>query len=182
MPETCFRLALGADAASLADLIERAYRGPASAGSWNSEAHLLKGPRTSHAEVAGLIGREDSHFLMAEADGRLQGCCLLQRLPPGPDARTAARRVYFGMFAIEPDLQGAGLGKAMIREAERQGQMIWDADEMIMTVISLRTELIDWYGRRGYALTGGVSPFPFSDTTGETRRDFHLVELCKRLS
>jgi hypothetical protein len=32
-----------------------------------------------------------------------------------------------------------------------------------MTVISMRTELIDWYKRHGYIDTGDREPFPVND-------------------
>ena len=32
-----------------------------------------------------------------------------------------------------------------------------------MTVITVREELIAWYERRGYARTGELLPFPYSD-------------------
>lgn len=177
-----FRLARQADAPFLVDLIERAYRGPETAGSWTSEAHLLKGPRTSLSEVSALIAREDSRFLIAELNGRIAACCLLQGLNrPDLDAGSV-NAAYFGMFALAPDVQRDGLGKKVIAEAEQRIQDMWGCNEMVMTVINLRTELIGWYERRGYRLTGATLPFPFSETSGETTRDFHLVEMRKRLS
>ncbi len=202
-----FRYASQADVPALVDLIERAYRGPETAGTWVSEAHLLKGPRTHAAEIAALIARTDSRFLVADLDGKLAGCCLLQSLgspPPAAgetrpgffetfsvaddrlDARPAPRTAdasgaYFGMFAINPAIHSSGLGKGVLAEAERRVRDLWNAKAMVMTVISLRTELIGYYERRGYALTGHRHPFPFTDTTGEITRDFDLVEMKKRL-
>ena len=46
MSDLTFRYARQADTPALVSLIERAYRGEDTAGSWNSEAHLLKGPRS----------------------------------------------------------------------------------------------------------------------------------------
>lgn len=202
MSSTSFRYARQADAPALVALIERAYRGEATAGRWNSEAHLLRGPRTSNQEISTLIAREDTRFLLAEADGRIAGCCLLQGLGrdaarnwssadeahiPGAGSTpctphvTETSAAYFGMFAIDPDIHGGGLGKQLLAEAERRVRDLWEANQMVMTVINLRTELIDWYKRRGYRLTGATLPFPFSDTSGETTRNFHLVEMRKDL-
>lgn len=205
MSDLSFRYARLADTSTLVALIERAYRGEDTAGRWNSEAHLLKGPRTSDAEISTLIGREDTRFLIAESGGRIVGCCLLQGLSNDPvrnwssaDAPVIAappsepstpctppvtdlNAAYFGMFAIDPGIHGGGLGKHMIAEAERRVQDLWGANQMVMTVINLRTALIEWYQRRGYRLTGATLPFPFSDTSGETTRDFHLVEMRKDL-
>ena len=194
MADITFRFAQQADTPALVALIERAYRSPETAGSWSSEAHLLKGPRTSNDEISALIAREDSRFLIAEREGKLVGCCLLQGLsrpfpsdPPYPDSAPLARQksvnaAYFGMFAINPDAHGAGLGKTIIAEAERRVQDLWDCNQMVMTVINVRTELIAWYERRGYRLTGATMPFPFSETSGETTRDFHLSEMRKDLA
>ena len=197
MPDLSFRYARQSDTPSLVALIERAYRGEDTAGNWNSEAHLLKGPRTNDEEISTLIAREDSRFIIAEAGGRLAGCCLVQGLDDptrnwssadGPvdsgaasPAATAVNAAYFGMFAIDPGIHGGGIGKTLIAEAERRVQELWGANQMVMTVINLRTALIEWYQRRGYRLTGATLPFPFSDTTGETTRDFHLVEMRKDL-
>jgi ribosomal protein S18 acetylase RimI-like enzyme len=177
-----FRYARQADAPALVSLIERAYRSPDTAGSWVSEAHLLKGPRTSNEEISTLIGREDTRFLIAEIGGKIAGCCLLQGLARDPSQANPVNAAYFGMFAIEPHTHGAGLGKTVIAEAERRVQELWGANQMVMTVINLRTALIAWYERRGYHLTGATIPFPFSETSGETTRDFHLVEMRKTLA
>ena len=179
MTEPTFRYAEKADTAALVALIERAYRGENAAGKWTSEAHLLTGPRTSVEEIDGLIARDETRFLIAEIDGQLAGCCLLQGLPPEPGEKINA--AYFGMFAINPDAHGGGLGKKVIAEAERRVQDLWQCNQMVMTVINVRTALIEWYERRGYRLTGATLPFPFSETTGETTRDFHLSEMRKTL-
>ena len=81
----------------------------------------------------------------------------------------------------ECDTHGGGLGKKVIAEAEKRVQDLWQCNQMVMTVINVRTALIEWYERRGYHLTGATLPFPFSETTGETTRDFHLSEMRKTL-
>lgn len=179
MSQPAFRYARAADAPAIVTLIERAYRGTDAAGKWTSEADLLTGPRTNREEILDLIAREDSRFVLAEGDGALKGCCLVQGLSREPGA--ALNAAYFGMFAIEPDTHGAGLGKTVIAEAERRVQALWGANQMVMTVINLRHELIAWYERRGYRQTGATLPFPFNETTGEVHRNFHLVEMRKDL-
>ena len=57
----------------------------------------------------------------------------------GPD------RAYFGMFAVWPHLQAAGVGRQVLDEAERLAREDWGADTMEMTVIGQRDELIAWY-------------------------------------
>jgi ribosomal protein S18 acetylase RimI-like enzyme len=178
MPDPSFRFASSDDTDALVALIERAYRGPETAGQWDSESHLLTGPRTSHDEIAGLIARVDSRILVCEHEARIIGCALVQRT----DAEVSGAVVsgaYFGMFATDPAIRAAGLGKLILAEAENSVRGLWNASAMVMTVISVREALIAWYERRGYRLTGARIPFPFSENSGALRRDFDLVELRK---
>ena len=79
---------------------------------------------------------------------------------------------YFGMFAVDPDQQNGGLGKAVLAEAERIAREQWQCHAMRMTVIEQRAELIAWYERRGYRRTGECQPFPYGDERfGIPRRD-----------
>ena len=50
-----------------------------------------------------------------------------------------------------------------IAAAEGEARARFRARTMEMTVIVQRTELIDWYGRRGYLPTGETRPFPATD-------------------
>jgi ribosomal protein S18 acetylase RimI-like enzyme len=172
MAEISYRYAVPADAAAVRVLIERCYRGSEAARGWTNESDLLTGPRTSEVEVLEFIADPDTRFLLAEIDGALVGCVLLER---------RGDAAYFGMFSIDPGAQSGGLGKAVLAQAEAAVREIWGARAMTMVVINLRQPLIEWYQRRGYRLTGHTEPFPFGPTTGETRRDFHLLELRKEL-
>ena len=53
-----------------------------------------------------------------------------------------------------------------------------------MTVIRQRPELIAWYERRGYALTGATAAFPLDDDRFglPKRRDLQFVVLEKRMA
>jgi ribosomal protein S18 acetylase RimI-like enzyme len=79
---------------------------------------------------------------------------------------------------VRPELQGAGLGRVVLAEAERIAREEWGVREMHMTVIHLREDLIAWYERRGYRRTGEMSPFPYDDQRfGIPRRDDLQFEL-----
>ncbi|MFI7100688.1 GNAT family N-acetyltransferase [Streptomyces sp. NPDC050161] len=149
-----FRSATDADIPGLVELIESAYRGDASRAGWTTEADLLEGQRTDPDGVARVVGQEGSRLLIAEREGALIACCQLEHRDD---------HAYFGMFAVRPSLQGSGLGKVIIAEAERTAQADWGVREMRMTVIRQREELIAWYERRGYRRTGELSPFPYGD-------------------
>lgn len=158
-----FRPAEPADVDAVVVLVESAYRGDSGRRGWTTESDLLDGQRTDDAGVAGLLGRDDSVVLLAERDGQLVGCCHIEHQG---DAG------YFGMFAVNPDLQMAGTGKALLAEAERFVREQWQCLAMRMTVIEQRPELIAWYERRGYQRTGEFRPFPYGDARfGLPRRD-----------
>lgn len=149
-----FRDATEADVDALVALVESAYRGDSSRAGWTTEADILEGQRTDPEGVLDVIEAPDSRLLTVERDGAVIACCQLEH---------RGDHAYFGMFAVSPTLQGAGLGKAIIAEAERTARATWGVTEMQMTVISVREDLIAWYERRGYRRTGRMSPFPYGD-------------------
>ncbi|MER5531505.1 GNAT family N-acetyltransferase [Streptomyces sp. NPDC002677] len=149
-----FRDATDADVDALVALIESAYRGDASRAGWTTEADILEGQRTDPDGVLDVIKASDGTLLVVEREGRVVACCQLEH---------RGTHAYFGMFAVSPGLQGAGLGKVVIAEAERRAREDWGVTEMHMTVISVRDDLIAWYERRGYRRTGKMTPFPYGD-------------------
>ncbi|MFG2941882.1 GNAT family N-acetyltransferase [Streptomyces sp. NPDC048282] len=149
-----FRDATDADVDVLVALIESAYRGDASRAGWTTEADILDGQRTDPEGVLEVIKTPDGKLLVVEQEGRVVACCQLEH---------RGAHAYFGMFAVSPALQGAGVGKAVIAEAERRAREDWAATEMHMTVISVRNDLIAWYERRGYRRTGRMTPFPYGE-------------------
>jgi ribosomal protein S18 acetylase RimI-like enzyme len=164
-----FRDATDADVDALVALIESAYRGDSSRAGWTTEADILQGRRTDPDGVLEVIKSPDSRLLAVEQDGRIVACCQLEH---------RGDHAYFGMFAVSPTLQGAGLGKTVMAEAERRVREAWGVTEMHMTVISVRDDLIAWYERRGYRRTGKMSPFPYGDERfGIPQRDDLQFEL-----
>ncbi|MEU4881305.1 GNAT family N-acetyltransferase [Streptomyces althioticus] len=164
-----FRDATAADVDALVELIESAYRGESSRTGWTTEADILHGQRTDREGVLEVVDAPDSRLLTVEREGRIVACCQLEHR--GDNA-------YFGMFAVSPALQGAGLGRTVIAEAERQARERWGVTEMHMTVITVREDLIAWYERRGYRRTGRTTPFPYGDERfGIPQRDDLEFEL-----
>lgn len=169
MSPLVFRTAHQADTPAIVELVESAYRGEASRAGWTTEADLLHGQRTDPRGVAEVIADPRGRMLLAECDGDLVACCQLA---------DRGGHAYFGMFAVGPSWQGAGLGKAVLAEAERISREEWHATELHMTVISMRDDLIAWYERRGYQRTGKMMPFPYGDERyGIPQRDDLEFEL-----
>lgn len=181
--EVVFRDAVAADVPAIVALVESAYRGDASRVGWTTEADLLDGQRIDPAGVLEVIAKPGSRVLLAERiDGtqaepeqRLLACCQIEK--QGNDC-------YFGMFSVRPGLQGGGIGKAVLAEAERLAGVEWGCTQVRMTVIDVRDELIAWYERRGYRRTGEHRPFPYGDARyGIPKRDDLRFEwLAKPLS
>jgi ribosomal protein S18 acetylase RimI-like enzyme len=114
-------------------------------------------------------------LVLDDDDGGLVGCCELRSV----EDRTAT----FGMFAVAPTRQGAGLGDGLLTSAERLVTDEWSATHLRLSVIHLRSDLIAWYRRRRYHATGEVRPFPYGDERfGRPRRDdLHFLVMEKRL-
>jgi GNAT superfamily N-acetyltransferase len=148
-----FRNAVAADIPAIVALVESAYRGEVSRAGWTTEADFLDGQRIDDEGVAADIGKTGSVIVLAEQNGQLLACCHLEN---------TSEVCYFGMFSVAPHLQGDGIGKQLMQEAERMA-LAWQCTAMEMTVIDIRDELIAFYERRGYARTGIKKPFPYGD-------------------
>ncbi|APP81420.1 GNAT family N-acetyltransferase [Xanthomonas hortorum] len=154
MQTTTFRTATVDDIDALVSLVTSAYRGDVSRVGWTTEADFLDGARIDAAVLREDLLRDRSLVLLVEQDGRLLACAHIA------DDHGAG---YFGMFAVDPSLQGSGLGKTLLAEAERIAFSEWQLPVMRMTVIDIRDELIAFYERRGYRRTGITKPFPYGD-------------------
>lgn len=166
---TTHRTATLADVPALVALVTSAYRGDASRAGWTTEADLLDGQRVDPQGVAEIIGKPGNRVIVFERAGRFLACCHIEK---------QGDACYFGMFAVDPAQQGSGAGKLAMAEAERAARDDFGCNEMQMTVISVRDELIAWYERRGYRRTGKYKPFPYGDERfGIPKRDDLRFEL-----
>ena len=154
MTDLHYRAATVADIDAIVALVTSAYRGDSSRAGWTTEADFLEGARIDRDVLRADLERTDSRVLLAEQDGRLLACAHVAR---DGDAG------YFGMFAVAPGLQGAGIGKQVLAECERIARDTWLLGVMRMTVIDVRDALIAFYERRGYRRTGIFKPFPYGD-------------------
>lgn len=184
MAALAFRFATIDDVPAVVALVESAYRGESSRVGWTTEADLLHGQRTDETMVAEAIGRDGVEVLLAERGGELIACCELTA--PGAardpqatgafadggaepvthgcsaESRTSGA-TYLGMFAVRPELQGGGIGRAVLDEAARIARDEWAAEALELSTLHPREELIAWYERCGFARTGELRAFPYGD-------------------
>ena len=85
------------------------------------------------------------------------------------------------MFAVAPNRQGRGIGRAILAEAERIAYDDLGTNRIRMMVIRQRENVIGWYERLGYEQTGSIVAFPYGDQRkGIPRRaDLEFLELDK---
>lgn len=152
-----------ADLPHIHEFVERGYRGDSARAGWTHEADLLGGQRTDFEELRLILDDPMRTMLLGRIDGELAACIALQNKGDG--------LYYFGMLTIDPVRQGQGLGKVMLTAAEDHVRSL-GAARMEAQVIRQREELIAWYERRGYVLTGETRPFPLDDPRfGLPKRD-----------
>ena len=163
------------DLPALHTLIESAYRGDTARTGWSHEADLLDGQRTDRDALEAMLTDPTQQLLVLRDNDVLRACVAL--------TYKGAGLAYLGMLTVDPARQSAGLGRLILAAAEDHAATHFAAARIEMTVIAQRAELIAWYERRGYALTGERRPFPAHDPRfGVPRRvDLEFVVLEKTL-
>jgi ribosomal protein S18 acetylase RimI-like enzyme len=134
-------------------LVNSAFRGETSKKGWTTEEHLLEGIRTNEEILAESMTEHGATILKYVENGAILGMVML---------KNQKDKLYLGMLTVSPDLQGGGIGKKLLYAAEDFAKK-HHLPKISMTVISIRHELIDWYKRHGYALTGETQPFPMDN-------------------
>ncbi len=165
-------------AATLADipeinaLVNGAYRGDSGRQGWTTEADLIDGTRIDEDILANLINRDDTTVLTYREGQTLLGCVEL---------RKEGYKLYLGMLSVSPLSQNKGIGKKLMAAAELHAQQ-HKCTSIFMTVISVREELLKWYQRHGYVLTGERKPFIVPDERwGIPKGSLEFLVLEKKL-
>ena len=174
--ELTIRPADHGDLGPLLALVQRAYRGDSARAGWTHEADLLDGQRTDAAALRDILDDPQQRLLLAEQAGSVIGCVQV--------TAKGAGTAYLGLLTVDPARQAGGLGKRLLDAAERVAVEAFGAERMEMTVIRQRQELIAYYQRRGYALTGEQRPFPLDNPRFglPKTRELAFVVLDKPLS
>ncbi len=159
------------DIPALVKLINSAYRGEESKKGWTTEAYVLDGElRTDPPTLEKLMQTPGSVILKySNPENIIEGCVFLQK---------RGNRLYLGMLSVSPLLQAKGIGKELMNASESYASE-QNCTAVFMRVISLRDELIAWYQRRGYSLTGETEPMPDDNRFGVPNRPLEFVIMEK---
>jgi ribosomal protein S18 acetylase RimI-like enzyme len=161
------------DVQSITRLVNAAYRGASSRQGWTTEANLLDGIRTDEENILLMLRKKDAVIKIAEdASKKIAGCVYLEK---------QKSEMYLGMLTVDPEKQNNGIGKLLLNASENYA-MEQNATAIVMSVISVRSELIEWYQRHQYEITGEVKPFPDDTRFGVPKQFLEFLVLRKALS
>lgn len=142
------------DVSALEKLVNSAYRGETSKQGWTTEANLLAGKRITEKELSEILQNKENTILKFTENDAIIGCVLLIN---------KGNKLYLGMLTVSPNLQNSGIGKQLLKEADVHALAL-GLPKIVMTVISIRAELIAWYERHGFVDTGAREAFPLNNT------------------
>ena len=184
------RVATLEDISALESLLNRCYR---NAEGWTNEAKLVGGIRTTQDELMRVIGDANQYLFVypntvdgqrgSQETGELLACICVQGQKQSTEQQQSIK-AYIGMFAVQPDLQGQGIGDVVLNAAETFAKRHFGSESfpcrLTMSILNHRPELLAYYQRRGYQLTGESMAFPTDGNNGEPLRDdLWLLELEK---
>ncbi|KJE90382.1 hypothetical protein CAOG_01701 [Capsaspora owczarzaki ATCC 30864] len=109
--------------------------------------------------------------LIKQESQRVVGCIHIESDETNPD--TTAQ---FGPLAVDPALQGQGLGTYLVRVAESVAQQ-WGCTHLGLRTANVRTDLLQFYPRLGFQLVGTA---PFVQVERITR-PVHFILMSKAL-
>lgn len=161
-----------ADYPAIIALTNRAYRAPAGQAAWKVET-IVGGQRIDEALLRDDLANPAAILLVARnGSGEHLGHVRLDSSDDGV--------WHLAMLTVSPDHQDSGLGRIILDAAEDYARD-HGARGIRMSVIHQRIELIAWYQRRGYVLTGETGAFPYGDPRfGTPTRDDLFFEMLEK--
>lgn len=167
------QIALTDDAAAIAALVNSVYRGENAKKGWTTEADFIGGIRITPEKVEEIISRPNDVIINAFLDGNIAGCVHLTKHD---------NYSLLGMLSVDVNYQGKGVAKNLMSECERYTKEVWGLNEIRMKVIGRRTELIDYYKRRNYVITGEKEDFIIAgDAFGEPAEKLYFEIMSKKI-
>jgi ribosomal protein S18 acetylase RimI-like enzyme len=165
----CLEKARLDQAEEICGLINLTYRGEVG---WTKETHIVQGNRTTRHEIESALNNPDAHFLVVNHPQQLAACIYVAK---------EQDNAYIGYFSVHPNLQGEGLGKHVLKQAESFALAHMGINKFVMFVVSQRAELIAFYERRGYIRTGIVEAYPVDLGIGVPIVDGLTIEYLEKI-
>ncbi|MEY3322807.1 MAG: hypothetical protein RLZZ417_2390 [Bacteroidota bacterium] len=161
--------ALLSDIPDICKIVNHAYRGEEAKKGWTYESDLIEGDkRTSEMDLFSLISKEGATILVAKNEFEtIVGTVFLE---------VKESNLYMGMLSVEPVLQGKGMGKMLVLNAIEIGKLKGLKNIQIQ-VVNLRYELIAWYEKLGFILSGKKFPFQVPVEFGKPKVPIHFIEM-----
>ena len=165
------RTAKNDDVAQLVELINLAYRAQ-SERSWTTEKAFVDGIRITNEQLSGDLSRSNFKLFIGENEQGVLVACIGLSLDHNS--------VEIGTFAIDPTIQNLGYGREMLNYVETYiTQNYSSLRRLIMYVLDVRTELMAYYQRRGYQITGRTESYPIDADVGQPLVPIQLIEMEK---
>ena len=163
MNNTTIREANKEDIDAILLLVNRAYQ---SNDGWTNESNLVSGDRVEISEIIDYLETSKSYLFVLSLKNRVEACICVEELND---------EAYIGFFAVNPNLQGQGIGKKFLAFAENFAYKSLKLRHFKMAVLSDRDELIDFYLRRGYQQTKQTTTYPKEANVGTPKREDLMV-------
>ncbi|OJU70191.1 MAG: GNAT family N-acetyltransferase [Acinetobacter sp. 39-4] len=161
------------DVAQLVELINLAYRAQ-SDRSWTTEKAFVDGTRITNEQLSEDLNRSNFKLFVGENEQGLLVACIGLSLDHNS--------VEIGTFAIDSSVQNLGYGKQMLNYVEAYvAQNCSKVRHLIMYVLDVRIELMAYYQRRGYQITGRTEPYPVGASVGQPLVPIQLIEMEKAI-
>lgn len=100
-----FRAVKKLDAEAIVNLVNMAYRPESGAYGWMHESDFVSGSRTNVDQLVDIISKPDSVILLGIKRSEIVASIHIEK---------DGSNCYIGMFAVNPTLQGVGVGKQML--------------------------------------------------------------------
>ena len=170
-----FRYIQPSDISQLVTIINRAYRPVAGQEGWTHESNWISNDRINEQQLIIEANKVDQHIVLAELNDQLIGCVMFSK---------NLHKVDIGLLTVDPQVQAQQLGRKLLAQAESLAIELYQPDYFEMSVVHTRTELIEFYQRRGYEFTSEITPYPIEQgvVTPKTPLDklpLHLVKMKK---
>lgn len=184
-----FSIASPSDATRIQNLLHAAFRADDSRPNWTADVEMNRRftvdindltTKLNAPETVYLIATDSSDDHQTAVSKDLTACIgiakiSLTKFRPAP---VVAARLFH--LAVDPGLHRAGLGAQVLAQATTYARDVLGVRVLSLDALSTRTELMEWYLRRGFRKTGEVVPFPVKEIDGLVLpEDLGFVEMEK---